>query len=57
MGVTGGFIAPYFVGYIKGLTGDFKAGFMVIAVFGLVVSALFYIIGSRQQRNRDAAGA
>ncbi len=57
MGVTGGFIAPYFVGYIKGLTGDFKAGFLAIAVFGLVVSALFYIIGSRQQRNRDAAGA
>jgi len=57
MGVTGGFLAPYFVGYIKGVTGDFKAGFLVIAVFGLVVSALFYIIGSRQQRNRDAAGA
>jgi sugar phosphate permease len=57
MGVTGGFIAPYFVGYIKGLTGDFKTGFLVIAVFGLVVSALFYIIGSRQQRNRDAAMA
>jgi sugar phosphate permease len=57
MGVTGGFIAPYFVGYIKGVTGDFKAGFLVIAVFGLVISALFYIIGRRQQRVRDAAGA
>jgi sugar phosphate permease len=57
MGVTGGFLAPYFVGYIKGVTGDFKAGFLVIAVFGLVISALFYIIGSRQQRARDAAGA
>jgi len=56
MGVTGGFIAPYFVGYIKGLTGDFKAGFLVIAVFGLLVSALFYVIGSRQQRSRDMAG-
>jgi len=54
MGVTGGFIAPYFVGYLKGVTGDFKSGFLVIAIFGLAVSALFYVIGSRQQRGRDA---
>jgi MFS family permease len=56
MGVTGGFLAPYFVGYLKGVTGDFKAGFLVIALFGLVISALFYVIGRRQQRARDAAG-
>jgi sugar phosphate permease len=56
MGVTGGFVAPYFVGTIKGLTGDFKAGFLVIAVFGLVVSALFYIICGRQQRATEMAG-
>jgi sugar phosphate permease len=55
MGVTGGFVAPFFVGYMKGLTGDFKAGFLVIAVFGIIVSAIFYIAGSAQQRARDAA--
>jgi sugar phosphate permease len=55
MGVTGGFVAPYFVGYMKGLTGDFKAGFLAIAVFGIIVSVIFYIAGSAQQRARDAA--
>jgi len=55
MGVTGGFVAPFFVGYMKGLTGDFKAGFLAIAVFGIVVSVIFYLVGSAQQRARDAA--
>jgi sugar phosphate permease len=57
MGVTGGFVAPYFVGYMKGLTGDFKAGFLTIAIFGIIVSILFYFVGSAQQRARDAANA
>jgi len=55
MGVTGGFIAPFFVGYMKGLTGDFKTGFITIAIFGIIVSVIFYLVGSAQQRARDAA--
>jgi len=55
MGVTGGFIAPYFIGYMKDLTGDFKTGFLVIAFFGMFISILFYLVGSRQQRARNAA--
>jgi MFS family permease len=54
MGVTGGFVAPYFVGFMKDFTGEFKAGFLVIAFFGMAMSALFYVIGSRQQRARNA---
>jgi MFS family permease len=58
MGVTGGFVAPYFVGFMKDFTGNFKAGFLVIAFFGLAVSVLFYVVGSRQQRARNlVAGA
>jgi len=55
MGVTGGFIAPYFVGYMKGLTGDYKSGFLTIAIFSIIVSIVFYIVGSAQQRARNAA--
>ncbi len=55
MGVTGGFVAPYFIGYMKDLTGDFKTGFLVIAFFGMFISILFYLVGSRQQRARNAA--
>ncbi len=55
VGVTGGFVAPFFVGYMKDLTGDFKTGFLVIAVFGMAVSLLFYLLGSRQQQARNAS--
>jgi sugar phosphate permease len=55
VGVTGGFVAPFFVGYMKDLTGDFKTGFLVIAVFGMAISLIFYIVGSRQQRGRNAS--
>ncbi len=55
MGVTGGFVAPYFVGYMKDLTGSFTTGFLVIAFFGMFISILFYLVGSRQQRARNAA--
>jgi len=53
VGVTGGFVAPFFVGYMKDLTGDFKTGFLVIAVFGMAISLLFYAVGSRQQQARN----
>jgi len=55
MGVTGGFIAPYFIGFMKDLTGDFAAPFISIAVFSAIVSVLFFIVGGRQQQARDAA--
>jgi hypothetical protein len=43
---------------MKDFTGNFKAGFLVIAFFGLAVSVLFYVVGSRQQRARNlVAGA
>jgi ACS family tartrate transporter-like MFS transporter len=57
MGVTGGFVAPYFIGYMKDVTGSFTASFLSIAVFGVVISGLFYVVGNRQQRDRDAANA
>jgi len=55
MGVTGGFVAPYLIGYLKDATGDFSAGFLIIAAFGVIISALFYVIGTAQQKARDAA--
>jgi sugar phosphate permease len=57
MGVTGGFVAPYFIGFMKDFTGGFRTGFLVIAVFGVVISVLFYLVGTRQQKARDAANA
>jgi sugar phosphate permease len=55
MGVTGGFAAPYFIGFMKDFTGSFAAPFISVAIFSGVISVLFFIIGSRQQRERDHA--
>jgi sugar phosphate permease len=55
MGVTGGFVAPYFIGFLKDSTGNFAAPFISIALFSAAVSVLFFVVGSRQQRVRDAA--
>jgi len=55
MGVTGGFVAPYFIGFLKDSTGNFAAPFISIALFSAAVSVLFFVVGSRQQRARDAA--
>jgi cyanate permease len=57
MGVTGGFVAPYFIGFMKDFTGDFAVPFISIAVFSAIISVLFFIVGSRQQRARDVANA
>jgi len=57
MGVAGGFVAPYFVGYMKDLTGNFKAGLLAIAFFAMLISILFSIIGGRQNRARNRTNA
>jgi sugar phosphate permease len=58
MGVTGGFVAPFFVGWMTDHTGgNFKAGFLTIAIFGMAMSALFYIVGNKQLAARTAANA
>ncbi len=57
MGVTGGFVAPYFIGYMKDFTGNFQIPFITVAAFSAAVSVIFYLVGSRQQRARDDANA
>jgi MFS family permease len=57
MGVTGGFVAPYFIGFMKDATGAFVVPFISIAVFSAFVSVLFFVVGSRQQRVRDHENA
>jgi MFS family permease len=57
MGVTGGFLAPYYVGYMKDVTGSYQIPFLTIALFAMVISVIFFVVGSRQQRVRDSATA
>jgi MFS family permease len=45
MGVTGGFLAPWIVGFFRDRTGDFRIGLGAIACVTLVVTAAFYRVG------------
>jgi MFS transporter, ACS family, tartrate transporter len=47
LGVIGGFVAPTFIGYLSGITGDFRGGLGAIAVLGIVMGFVFYVAGRR----------
>jgi len=47
LGVTGGFVSPWFIGYIKDSSGDFKGALGVIAVLAMVLGACLYLFGRR----------
>jgi MFS family permease len=50
LGVTGGFITPWFVGRSRDLTGDFRAGLSAVAIFAMVVAGVFFVFGRRAAR-------
>jgi MFS family permease len=47
LGVIGGFVAPTIIGYLSGVTGDFRGGLGGIAVLAMAMSVIFYIAGRR----------
>ncbi len=50
LGVIGGFISPWVVGFLHDLSGDFRTGLGGFALLAMVTSVLFYVLG----RNRPA---
>jgi MFS family permease len=57
MGITGGFLGGWYVGYMKTFTGGYEIPLITIAAFGIFISVVFWIVGSQQQKTRDAANA
>jgi MFS family permease len=47
LGVIGGFVAPSIIGWLSGITGDFRGGLGAIAVLAIVMSGIFYTAGRR----------
>jgi sugar phosphate permease len=45
LGVIGGFVSPWFIGYVKDTTGDFKLGLGAIAILAMAVATALYFIG------------
>ncbi len=48
MGILGGFLTPWFVGYLKDVTGDFRWGLGSVAVFGMAAGIALFLIGRQQ---------
>lgn len=48
MGILGGFLTPWYVGYLKDLTGNFQWGLGSVAVFGMLAGVALYVLGRRQ---------
>jgi ACS family tartrate transporter-like MFS transporter len=48
MDILGGFLAPWFVGYLKDMAGDFRYGLGSVAVFGMVAGIAFYALCRRK---------
>jgi nitrate/nitrite transporter NarK len=44
LGVTGGFLSPWFIGYMKDTTGNFRIGLAAIAVLAMAFSAALYLL-------------
>jgi nitrate/nitrite transporter NarK len=50
LGVTGGFLSPSFIGFMKDTTGDFRAGLGIIAILAMFIAVLLYFAGRAQSQ-------
>jgi MFS family permease len=55
-GVTGGFVAPWFVGVLKDMTGDFRWGLGALGCLAMVGAAALYLFG-RLRQSQATSGA
>ncbi len=55
IGNLGGFVGPYLVGWIKGTTGSFTAGFEVLAAIVALAGVLTLVLRSRLRRAAKAS--
>jgi len=56
LGVIGGFISPWVVGFLHDLSGDFRTGLGGFALLAMATSVLFYVLG-RQRPAQNGGGA
>ncbi len=49
LGVTGGFVAPWFVGVLKDVTGDFRWGLGALGALAMVAAVALFLFGRARQ--------
>lgn len=52
-GNLSGFVGPYITGWLEDLTGDFKAGMLLVAGFMLLSAAVVHVLGRRRADDRS----
>lgn len=55
LGVTGGIVTPWLVGWTRDHTGDFRVGLSAVAIFAIVIAAIFFTLGRRLNRRSPAS--
>jgi sugar phosphate permease len=48
VGIIGGFVSPWFIGYLKDVTGDFRWGMGVVGIVAIVAALALYLLGRKQ---------
>jgi sugar phosphate permease len=48
VGILGGFLSPWFIGYLKDVTGDFRWGMGIVGCIAIVAALALYISGRRR---------
>ena len=54
VGVIGGFVSPWFVGYLKDVTGDFRWGLGAVGCLAILAAAALYAVGRVRQASAAA---
>jgi sugar phosphate permease len=57
LGVVGGFVAPWIIGYLKDLSGDFRYGLGAFGLLAIVVAIAFYVFGTAHEATTAGTGA
>jgi ACS family tartrate transporter-like MFS transporter len=56
IGMLGGFIGPYWMGYAKDLTGDYQRGLVTLAIPSLIAAGITLLMRSEARRQPRAGG-
>jgi sugar phosphate permease len=48
VGIIGGFVSPWFIGYLKDVTGGFRWGMGVVGCIAIVAAVALYVFGRRR---------
>ena len=57
VGIIGGFVSPWFVGYLKDLTGDFRWGLGAVGCLAIVAASALAMFGRLQHQTNFPNGA